>query len=219
MRIPWRELVLFGVAYMVGDAFSAPQWITIGAICLIVLGGIGWAIEVWRTRHERRDAGIHERVTKPSRWRARYVEQRKDEELQAFLDSPAGEHIQELLKVVDGSVEIHRIGDELPKPVGSAHWVVQIDDTRVACVDLDTGSIRLTWRQRTVRAVAWLSNRPWWVGRPMTMRILAWVLPRLGARLRKPGHSARVHQRLGELVRKNRAKSRPKSLDTRDPLG
>ena len=216
-------------AFLVGIAVERlvvdwSSYIILGVgLSLLGVAAGTWVFEWWRTRHERRAdrqaAEDHDLATKADQFRDRQEDRRKAEELRAFLDSPAGQHLRQLLAVVSGSVRIQAIHDGPPSPAASAQWTVQIDKGRVAYVDLDLKSLKLTWRQRTVCAVAWLSNRPWWVGRPMTMRILAWALSRLGARLRKPGHSARVHQRLREFVRKNRAKSRPESLDTRDPVG
>ena len=40
---------------------------------------------------------------------------------------------------------------------------------------------RRTPKRQLVRAVVWLANRPWWVERPITERILRSIIRRLGA--------------------------------------
>ena len=102
MRIPWPEFVLFGLAYMLGDAFSAPQWVTIVVGGLIGLGIIGWAIEQWRTRHERRAARKasenHDLVTRADRYRDSQEECRKANELRAFWESAEGQYIYHIAR-------------------------------------------------------------------------------------------------------------------------
>ena len=176
------QLVLLGLVYMAGDVFSAPQCVTIVIGCLIGICAVGLAIQLGRTRHDRRAARDREFATRADRREASQEYRLKADELRAFWNSPEGQFIHHMPAAINESVRIQPLEDTPRDPLATGQLSLKLDEDRMAVVDIDLTRRQLAWRYRVVHAAVWLANRPWWAGRPITARIFRWVFLRFGVR-------------------------------------
>ena len=154
MRRLWTEITLLGVAYVLGDAFSAPPWVTIVIVCLIGLAAISWAIEQWRTRATRRAAHQaahnHAVATQSDRWKRGEDARRYAVLVEAFWDSPMGRRVDRAPYLANQSLSIEPIGQPPTRQGGLGAYSVQISETHVAHLQMILPAAR--------RDASWLSR-------------------------------------------------------------
>ena len=151
-------------------------------LSLLSLAAGGLVFEWWRTRPARRASEDHELATRADRFRGRQERHRTANELRAFWASPEGQWVYHMPAAINDTVRIQPIEDKPRDPLATGQLSLQLDEDRMAVVDIDLTRRQLAWRDRVVHAAVWLANRPWWVGRPTTARLFYWVFLRFGVR-------------------------------------
>ena len=141
--------------YPLGDC----RWlaIAVGGIAVLAV----WVFLDWyRGRDEREHAKAKKQADKASHFWERKEARHKTSELEAFWQSPAGKFIHEVPIFEDDSLEIFDLAtqseqDQRPRELGLGTYSVQIDEHRVAVVQMVPKSkLRRWWGKRKKRGLS-----------------------------------------------------------------